>query len=99
VKMTEEGIQTFASCPDREEHWKGKDPKTGAFYGAVDSNEELCPDGSPHSMRNMDYSICRHLKRANTSHSCRIGRGGIHVGTKWCEASLCAKTCPRGFVR
>ena len=92
-----EGIYTFGECPDRDEHWRGE-----GTFGDGDSNDELCPDGSPLSMRNMDYSICLNSRNhSRKAHSCQIGRGSeVGVDTsRWCEAALCAKVCPRGYVR
>lgn len=90
-------IKTFADCPNRKEHWKGD-----IGYGEDDTLEELCPDGSLLSMRYRDYSICRNMNnRSCEGHSCQIGRGSeVAVSvSKWCEAALCAKLCPRGYVR
>jgi hypothetical protein len=89
-------IRTFADCPDREEHWKGEND-----YGNGDSIETLCPDGGRLSMRIMDYSICRNENHnRHETHACRIGRGSrVDVEVEWCEAALCARVCPRGYVR
>ena len=97
--MTEEGIQTFAGCPYRKEYFRGDFGPAGVPLGRGDCLEDLCPDGGYYSARNMDYSFCKHPAGSKGTHTCRIGRGGTDVGTKWCEAALCAKTCPMGFVR
>ena len=88
-------ICTFADCPDREEHIKGIDG-----WGSHDTQERLCPDGDHLSARITDYSLClNHNGKEKASHQCRIGRGGIPISTKWCEAALCAGVCHRGFKR
>jgi len=86
---------TFADCPDRDEHTKGIDG-----WGVRDNIDHLCPDGSHLSARIMDYSICcSEEKPPKAFHACQIGSGGAPVSIKWCEAALCAKKCPRHFVR
>lgn len=102
-KRSEESVpHTFLHCPYREEHWRDDE-----VWGAGDSLEILCPDGCWLGMRMQDYSICRHAKNPINvitrsqipTTACRVGRGGVGVSIRWCEASIRAGVCPEGYGR